>query len=115
MVRKDRTMEVGCNDVLFFYQFTTYEVDVPLHAAGCHFYKKIDGKITEVFLKKNWKIRTTSETMYANLGKYGEVKLPDDCVIQQVRGKFGKQSAIYPKSFTQRIWKAICESLQTTE
>ena len=99
---------------LFFDQFETYEVKVPLHAVGCHFYKRIGGEMTEVFLKKNWKIRTTNKALHTRLAQYHEVQFPDGCAVQQVRGKFGKQSAIYPKAFTQQIWKAICESYRST-
>ena len=96
-----------------FAQFNTFEVNVPLHAVGCQFYKTSGGEVTEVFLSKHWKIRTTHKILHARLTKYQEIKLPTGCVTQQVRGNLGKKSAIYPRQFTQQIWKAICEECKS--
>ena len=35
-----------------FDHIETFEVKVPLHAAGCTFYKRVNGEMTEVFLSK---------------------------------------------------------------
>ena len=71
--------------------------------------------MTEVVLRKNWKIRTTDRTLYARLVQYRDVKFPEGYSIQHVRGKFGKQSAVYPIPFTQQIWKAICDSTKMSK
>ena len=105
-------MEMGGNKAIFA-QFKPYEINVPLHAVGCHFYKTINGEVTEVFLHKQWKIRTTHEVLHAELAKFKDVKLPPGCITEQVRGDLGRKSAIYPRKFTRHIWKAITKELSS--
>ena len=67
--------------------------------------------MTEVFINKQWEIRTTHEVLYSELIKFKDVKLPPGCITEQVRGNLGKKSAIYPKKFTRYIWRAIAKEL----